>query len=657
MPANFLEYYRKNLTALRSSAEDFARAYPKIASYLALSNFECADPFVERLLEGSAFLAAQVEAKLDAGHSRLLQQLVAHTAPLFNMPLPALACVQMHATADGVLPLITTTQRFKLPTIHKIDCTFSALWPLQLQPVQLTEWTYHQRVSDELPELKLSAQAKSVLACEVHQSAPLNTIRAWRQKQAHLDEPLDLFCPLPEIEASSLYQLLRDEQQAVYVRTNDVSGRTQLHELELLPCTATLYQQPNLLHEVVGGAAALDYLALYLHYPALCKFIRLQHFLKQWQQLGVNSGRLIIVFKRDCKLISPLTSESLLTHVVPLINIFAQRSNRLPLTLRSEYQLHIDRTHPRDYEVLTVNGIECYDQQQHLSFRAVPLTGLKPEQDYLAPQQSATDATDATDATSTTDGLESAPTAYFALERRIPTVTATPRSLYALSNVYVAFSGTAYTQTVATALAEKQEQLAAVRQDSSAPLTPQLRDLGRDFVAQCYCSNGDLPFFLVQGAEVRSNDAALRGTVLGEVIKMSPAALTTATADDLQLLSFVLMNTTALLRQNNNEIVAYLRALLVACGGHSSEVEQLARSIVGFSRERMTFRVLAQGVVFFEEGTQLTVTIDESFLGGSGALFVAELLAQVLLSALALNTRAQLQVVTTTQEEVGVWLH
>ena len=649
MPADFLEYYRKNLNTLRSSAEDFAHAYPKIASYLALSNFECADPFVERLLEGSAFLAAQVEAKIDAGHSRLLQQLVAHTAPLFNMPLPALACVQVHSSQDGVLPLINTQQRFKLPTIHKTDCTFSALWPLQLQPIQLTEWTYHQRVSDELPELKLSAQAKSVLACEVRLNAPLNILRAWRQKQALLDEPLDLFFHMPEIEASSLYQLLRDEQLAVYVRTSDVSGHSQLHELELLPCTAALYQQPNLLHEVVGGAAALDYLTLYLHYPALCKFIRLQHFLKQWQQLGVNSGRLIIVFKRECKLSSPLTSESLLTHVVPLINIFAQRSNRLPLTLRSEYHLYIDRTHPRDYEVLTVSGIECYDQQQHLSFRAVPLTGLKPEQDYLTPAQRATDVT---------SSIDSAPTAYFALERRIPTVTATPRSLYALSNVYVAFSGAAYTQTVSTALTEKQEQLSAASvQDSNAPLAPQLRDLGRDFVAQCYCSNGDLPFFLVQGAEVYSNDVDIKGTVLGEVIKMSPAALTTATADNLQLLSFVLMNTTALLRQNNSEVVAYLRALFVACGGHSSEVEQLARSIVGFSRERMTVRVLAQGVVFFEEGAKLTLTLDESFLGGSGAFFVAELLAQVLLSALALNARAQLQVVTTTQDEVGVWRH
>ena len=71
----------------------------------------------------------------------------------------------------------------------------------------------------------------------------------------------------------------------------------------------------------------------------------------------------------------------------------------------------------------------------------------------------------------------------------------------------------------------------------------------------------------------------------------------------------------------------------------------------------MTFRLWREGVVFFEEGALLTLTLDESFLGGSGLMFVAELLAQVLLSALELNAHAQLRVCTSTDKEVGVWMH
>ena len=43
---------------LRESGAEFAREFPKIAGRLALEEFSCADPYVERLIESFAFLAA-----------------------------------------------------------------------------------------------------------------------------------------------------------------------------------------------------------------------------------------------------------------------------------------------------------------------------------------------------------------------------------------------------------------------------------------------------------------------------------------------------------------------------------------------------------------------------------------------------------------------
>ena len=705
MQPDFLEYYRKNLNALRYAAEDFARAYPKIASCLSLSNFDCADPFVERLLEGSAFLASQVESNLDSGYARLLQQLAAHVAPLFNIPLPALACIQLKAVQMGQLPYITSGQTFSLPTVNGQSCTFSALWPLQLHPFVLQHWSYHHRVSDELPELGLGLQAKSVVACDVSLNVPLSTLRSWFELNPQQASALELFLNLPESEAAALYQILRNDQLAVYVRTTAPNGQSTLHQLDPLPCVASVYEQPSFLQEIVGGAAALDYMALYLHYPALCKFIRLQHLVEQWLKLNITSGRLIIVCKSEATLNTALGPESVLTHVLPLINVFAQRSNRTALTLRSDYQVHIDRTHPRDYEVLTIKAIECYDQHQRLRFVATPMTGLRP----LLPAQSAHKVrvtpvipvieasaqstgtaaqgipTDAMSAVANTDVATAdvtrepqlrpesqlTPEVGFSWERRLPAVSAHPRSLYRISNVFVAFTGQAYDQVLSSALqnlepqlwaamaAEKQGAGAAHASDAAhvAKTTLPIRDLGLDLVAQCYCSNGDLPYFLAKDAEIRSSNDVVSGVLLGDVTKMSSARLTTAADDDLQLMSFVLLNTTALLRQRDSEIVAYLQELLTACGDHSSEIEQLSHCIVGLKREHMTFRLWREGVVFFEEGALLTLTLDESFLGGSGLMFVAELLAQVLLSALELNAHAQLRVRTTTNVEVGVWMH
>src|SRR3977135_2111679 len=61
-----LLYYERELNYLRQLGAEFAEKYPKIASRLVLdTEKETADPHVERLLEGFAFLAARVHLKID----------------------------------------------------------------------------------------------------------------------------------------------------------------------------------------------------------------------------------------------------------------------------------------------------------------------------------------------------------------------------------------------------------------------------------------------------------------------------------------------------------------------------------------------------------------------------------------------------------------
>ena len=66
MDPRLLEYYNRELQHLRELGGEFAREFPKIAGRLGLEGFECADPYVERLLEGFAFLAARIQLKLDS---------------------------------------------------------------------------------------------------------------------------------------------------------------------------------------------------------------------------------------------------------------------------------------------------------------------------------------------------------------------------------------------------------------------------------------------------------------------------------------------------------------------------------------------------------------------------------------------------------------
>ena len=95
MDPRLLKYYNRELSHLREMGGEFAAEFPKIAGRLSLDGFECADPYVERLLEGFAFLAARLQMRMDAEFPRFTQHLFEMVYPHYVCPTPSLAVVQM----------------------------------------------------------------------------------------------------------------------------------------------------------------------------------------------------------------------------------------------------------------------------------------------------------------------------------------------------------------------------------------------------------------------------------------------------------------------------------------------------------------------------------------------------------------------------------
>ena len=94
MNPRLLELYNQELLHIRESAQEFAREYPKIAGRLTLSGMECADPYVERLLEGFAYLTARVQLKLDAEYPTFTHNLLEVAYPHYLAPTPAMLIAQ-----------------------------------------------------------------------------------------------------------------------------------------------------------------------------------------------------------------------------------------------------------------------------------------------------------------------------------------------------------------------------------------------------------------------------------------------------------------------------------------------------------------------------------------------------------------------------------
>src|SRR3546814_19824994 len=91
MDPRILRYYNRELQYIREMGGEFAEEYPKIAGRLGMSGFECADPYVERMLEGFAFLATRVQLKTDYESPEFTQHLLELIYPQHLAQKPPIA--------------------------------------------------------------------------------------------------------------------------------------------------------------------------------------------------------------------------------------------------------------------------------------------------------------------------------------------------------------------------------------------------------------------------------------------------------------------------------------------------------------------------------------------------------------------------------------
>ncbi len=84
-------YYREELDYLRQYAKLLVRENPQLASFLAHKE---ADPDVERLMEGFAFLSARLREKIEDEYPEVTIPLLNRLQPNFLRPVPAMTIIE-----------------------------------------------------------------------------------------------------------------------------------------------------------------------------------------------------------------------------------------------------------------------------------------------------------------------------------------------------------------------------------------------------------------------------------------------------------------------------------------------------------------------------------------------------------------------------------
>src|SRR3569623_725180 len=100
MDPRLLRAYNDELAYLREAAREFGEEHEAVAGRLGLKTPTDPDPYVERLLEGVAFLSARVQLKQQDQYPEFTQHLLAAIQPHYLSPTPSM-CIAQFEPREG----------------------------------------------------------------------------------------------------------------------------------------------------------------------------------------------------------------------------------------------------------------------------------------------------------------------------------------------------------------------------------------------------------------------------------------------------------------------------------------------------------------------------------------------------------------------------
>ena len=622
MDRRLLHHYNVELSHLRQSAAEFAREFPKVAGRLGLDpegRDTCPDPFVERLLEGFAYLTARVQLKMDAGFPRLTQALLETVYPHYLCPTPSMAVVHFEpapnegSLAAGAPVPRGTVLRTPLGKGERTACEYRTAHDLTLWPLELVKAEYLTR---ELAQFNLppGLGARAVLRLRVRVSAGASFA------ELPLDR-LPFFLRGTDDLPDTLYEQIFAHAAAVVVLA---PGGAPARE-QIVPAAASLRRvgferEEALLPQVSRTFSAYRLLQEYFAFRQRFLFFELNQLRAAVRASGAREeAELLIVLRRqEPKLEGRVDAGSFALFCTPAINLFPKRADRIALSDRSsEFQVTMDRTRPFEFEVFDVTGVTGYGA------RASEEQVFRPF--YLA-KEGGRGA-----------GGNGGERAFYTLFRA-------PRQLSAREREHGRHH--AYTGT---------ETFVSLVDAQAAPFRPDLQGLGVDTL----CTNRHLPLEVAFGQgrtdfnlEIGVPVAAVR-CLAGPTAPRPPLA---EGANAWQLISHLSLNYLSLLDSPGGEGAAGLREILrLYADPRDAHTLKQIDGLRAAATAPVLRRMEGPGPITFARGLEVSVLFDETPFEGTGVFVLGAVLADFFRRYVSINTFAETVIRTETRREIMRW--
>lgn len=611
MDPQLLNYYNRELQYIRESGAEFAKEYPKIAGRLGLEGLDCTDPYVERLLEGFAFLAARVQLRIDAEFPELAQHLLDVIYPHYLSPLPSAVIVQLKpnlndaALNEGVtIPRDTPLKTMRQPGQNTV-CEFRSTQDTTLWPISIRQAEYFSNIG-AIADIGLPTKARPRAGIKLQVATEGGTPFS----QLNMDS-LRLYLPGRDDKPMRLYEQLLGNSCAIVVRPADRPDawvktlradnikRCGFSDDEaMLPGGPRSFSGYRLVHE-------------YFAFPEKFLFVDITGLRPAVSQCEESALELTVIFDHyRADLENNVNADDFALHCVPAINLFNKRTDRIHISNAThEYHVVPDRSRPLDFEIFQVQSVTGHgDQDQNFLplYACNDFTENDSEQGYFTQRRAA----------------------------HLTSSNQKQRSNYLGSETYVS-------------LVDSRE----------APFNRSVGQLS----FRTLCTNRDLPLTLTPGRGATDFQLDVEAPLESIRILKGPSRPRPSLALQKgemawRLINHLSLNYLSLIDEEDGKGAGALRTML-SLYERAADVtaHRQIEGVLSISSQTVTRRIPIDGPIAFGRGISIEVTLDEHAFEGTGIFLIGAILEQFFARFASINSFTETVIKSAERGEVMRW--
>jgi type VI secretion system protein ImpG len=381
MDREFLDLYNRELALLYEQAGDFADEYPGIAERLGGLIRERTDPMIAGLLEGTAFLAARVQLKLQHEFPEFTANLLEQLVPNFLAPTPSAMLVR--ALAPFADPALREGKRYARGAYfdatyrereRNLACRFRLCSDITLWPFDVRGAEYYLTAGpmqalgipverDAIAGVRLSlthrmaARAEDEISDEEARKKPEYWFSGCRTVE------LPIYLCGAEDDAIALYEQIVGNCVGVYFRVLDDYGDPVVHRMPVDCLKQVGFDEEDALFPIDNRVfRGSELLREYFAFPRKFLGFKLTRLREVFPKLQGKSVDIVFAFsEQNSRLSAAVEPKMFSLYTAPAINLFEKTTDRIAIKSNThEYHVVPDRSRHLEYEAHRVIDVYAH---------------------------------------------------------------------------------------------------------------------------------------------------------------------------------------------------------------------------------------------------------------------------------------------------------